>query len=325
MLRIIPAFPLISLLLAAILSSAETESFADEPVSTLPPRTIPYGQPVLPGLTQIDGVRSSGSTRLVGIARPAQFAELSVSVSSPIARVEVRTGDRVKAGDVLVRLDDRIPQAALKAAQLEARRTGALMAAMARLQLAEQQLQRAVIAMQRQAGSQFEVDEKTASRDEARAQVTIEQESLAAANARLERAQAELAQYTIVAPFDGEVVQVHQKAGPLVDRSNPVLTIADRCRLNVELNLPLTEFGSVKVDSRLPLLADLPVGTPVAGRVTAVSPYINSASRTFRIELEIDNTNEQFPAGFTVRQPETELESDGLAQRPAPPQGRAQR
>ncbi|MDA1016021.1 MAG: efflux RND transporter periplasmic adaptor subunit, partial [Planctomycetota bacterium] len=84
-------------------------------------------------------------------------------------------------------------------------------------------------------------------------------------------------------------------------RSKPVVTIADRRKLHVELHLPLTEFGAVKPGSLLSLQADEPVKSSLQGRVTVVSSYVNSSSRTFRVQLEIENGNEQLPAGFTVR------------------------
>jgi len=131
--------------------------------------------------------------------------------------------------------------------------------------------------------------------------VTIEQESQARAQANLERALAELDEYTIRAPFDGDVVQVHQQPGATVDRTIPVVTIAERKSLHVQLNLPLAEFGTVTPGSEFLVQADDPVKRSLRARVRSVSPYTNSASRTFRVELEIDNSDERLPAGFTVR------------------------
>jgi len=297
----------ISLLMASSLLFVATSVNADEPASSLPPRTIPYGQDFTGSRTDHsfgDGVgvpTVSSISRLVGITRPARYAELRSAVSGQIVEVIVRTGDRVKAGDVLIRLDDRIQQAVVKVAQVEAARSGSVSSAMIALQLTEQQLQRATLAFQRQAGSQFEVDEKMAARDEARARVTIEQESQQRARANLERALAELVQYSIRAPFDGEIVQVHQRVGTTTDRSEPVITVADRGKLNVELNLPLSEFGTVSPGNEFSVQADSPVNRTLTARVSAVSPYVNAASRTCRVELEIDNTAQHLPAGFTIR------------------------
>lgn len=330
----VPAAASMSWPLAFSLWLVSGTATAGEPVTTLPPRTIPYGGDAVPEFSGspmgVDHARSLRSpigtgTRLVGIARPAQYAELRSAADAPILEVRVRTGDAVKAGEVLVRLDDRLPQSAVRVAQVAAARTGALSVASIRLQLAEQQLQRAVLALQRQAGSQFEVDEKTAARDQAQAQVTVEKESLARDRANLDRALAELSEFSIRAPFDGEVVQVHQKAGSTVDRSNPVITIANRRQLSVELHLPLTDFGAVKPGYTLTLHADAPVQCSLSARVTTVSSFVNSASRTFRVELEIDNADRQLPAGFTVRQGSAAVSSDELAIRRKSPSNRASR
>lgn len=309
----------ISTLIASSIWLIASPVMAAEPLVALPPRTIPYEQNGAAGLPDHPGGAfstlsgSATATRLIGITRPSQHAELRSAVGETIIEVAVKSGDRVKAGDLLVRLDDRIQQTVVKVAQVEAGRSGALSSAMIQLRLAELQLQRATLAFQRRAGSQFEVDEKAAARDEARARVTIEQESQARARASLERALAELEQYSIRAPFDGEVVQVHQHVGTTTDRSKPVITIADRRKLNVELHLPLTEFGTVSRGSVFSVRADAPVNRTLKARVTAVSPYVNAASRTCRVELEIDNSNQQLPAGFTIRHDGSAAEK-GLAE-----------
>ena len=319
--------------LIALLFGVEPIAQAGEPLTALPPRTIPRGES---STTRFVGSGSASriarpisgttggsivNTRLVGITKPSQHAELHAAVSGPILKVAVRTGDRVKAGDVLVLLDNRIAKTAVKIAEVEAARTGALLSAQIQLQLMEQQLQRSLIAFQRQAGSQFEVDEKKAARDQASAKVTIERETLARTKANLERAQAELDQYSILAPFDGEVVEVHQQAGSTVDRSKPVITIADRRKLTVELHLPLSEYGSVKRGSVLPVQAEAPVNRSLTAHVTAVSSYVNSASRTFRVHLEIENSDETLPAGFTVRQSGAPVTNDVASDRRTPPVG----
>lgn len=325
MIRLQPCPSWMSVLLVLSTMLAGGNAAAEPPLGSLPRRTMSSATTAIPGLSAQAATGSharsmlAGSVataRLVGIARPGKYAALSASVGSTVVEVLVRTGDRVKAGQVLVRFDDRVPQAALKVAQAEAQRTGALSAAMVRLELAEQQLQRASLALQRRAGSQFEVDEKTAVRDQARAQVRIEQESQLRAQASLERAQAELTEYSIRAPFDGEIVQVHQQAGSRADRTSPVVTIADRRTLTVELHLPVSDFGTVSPGSLIPLRADAPVNRQLLGEVTAVSAYVNSASRTFRVELEISNADERLPAGFTVRQDGPVQGRDGLVIRP---------
>ncbi|MCA9048560.1 MAG: efflux RND transporter periplasmic adaptor subunit [Planctomycetaceae bacterium] len=236
---------------------------------------------------------------LFGIVRPSQAADLPSLVPGVIRRVHVFEGQFVRHGSPLATLDDRIPRARLQAAIVEANLTGALQRAETELRMAESRLQRLQQATALGAGASFEIEEAVAVRDQAQAAVHQQRDLLKAAAANRDLAEAQLAMYTITAPFDGVVTEIHRSEG-VVDVVQPVISIANMSVLETELHLPAALYGTVRIQQSVQLDASEPVSQQVPATVVSVSPVINSASNTFRCLLRIDNAATSLPGGFTV-------------------------
>lgn len=234
-----------------------------------------------------------------GVAAASQMADLPSLVTGIIAHVHVVEGQPVKKGDRLVTVNDRVPRARLKAATVQASLTGALKRAQVQLRMAENRLRRIREAVSSGAGASFELQAAEGERDQALASVEQQQDLLKAAEADRQLAEAQLDQYTIFAPFDGVVTELHRRTGA-VDPTMKIVTVANLDTLEVELHLPASRFGTIRSGDLLPLKAGVPVNRPVTARVVSVSPVINSASHTFRCLLRIANTSPQLPAGFCV-------------------------
>ncbi len=253
-----------------------------------------------PSFSDIAGIVELEMTdQLHGIARPSQQADLPSLVRGTINTIHVQEGESVQKGSPLITIDDRVPRARLMAAEIKANLTGALSRAEVRFRIAESRCHRMQAAMQRGAAADFELEEAVAARDEALAAVNMQRDILKAAEAEREMAEAQLAQYTISAPFNGMIIEIHQRSGT-VDLSVPVITIVSLETLEVELHLPSRMFGTIQRGEQVELRASEPVSRIIPARVLSVSPIINSASRTFRCLLHMDNSTGEFPAGFST-------------------------
>ena len=245
--------------------------------------------------------------RMFGIAKPVLQAVMPSLVQGAINEVHVQEGQTVKKGDLLVSLDSKLPRAALLVAKAAAERTGEVDGARAALKLAQKQYSRIEQAFKSNAGSRFEVETQRAQLEQSEAILRQAQEAVAGAQAALALRQAELDQYSIRAPFDGTIIQIHSKTGTAVDGSIPVITVADLSALEIEMFLPITMYGKIKVGSKLPVQANAPINRELTGHVASVSPVINAASSTFRALIRIENKDGKLPAGFsvTVNEPST--------------------
>lgn len=237
--------------------------------------------------------------QLHGVARPSEIAELPSLVPGTIVEVHVKEGQFVKKGTPMVTMDDRVPRARLLAATVEANLTGALKRAEVEHRMAVSRLNRLRTALSRGAGAGFELEEAEGVRDSAAAAIEQQRDILKAAEANRQLAEAQLAQYTITAPFDGLVTEIHRKSGA-IDPSQLIVTMANLSTLEVEMHLPSRLYGTVQRGQTLPLKAGQPIANNIDASVVSVSPIIDSASDTFRCLLQINNSQTQLPAGFSV-------------------------
>jgi multidrug resistance efflux pump len=105
-------------------------------------------------------------------------------------------------------------------------------------------------------------------------EVAIAQGQVAAAEARLHLAEAELAKTRLLAPVAGRILQRYaepgETAGPL--SSQPVLLLADVSKRRVRAFIEELDATQVKVGQRAVVLADAVPGKEFAGRVAVVLP-----------------------------------------------------
>lgn len=118
------------------------------------------------------------------------------------------------------------------------------------------------------------------------------------ATAALERAELDLARTRIKAPFDGYVETQPAKIGSF-------LPIGGTCARMVALD-PLLVIGAVRerdirlIQPDMKAEARLVTGEEAVGRVRFISATAEEQTRTFRIELEIDNPEGRLKSGVTA-------------------------
>jgi HlyD family secretion protein len=215
----------------------------------------------------------------------AAMVDLSPKVTGRVAEVLVREGDRVKAGDVLIRLDlgetsltvardtSAVAAAEARVRDLEAgTRRSELAAAEAEvddrraaLALAEKELQRQRFLLERKVGTQREVDRAATEVDRVKAAVSAAANRLAALREGARRGQIQQAQdeaarartvleqsRTVVgeaelrAPADAIVIHRFAEPGQLMTPGQPGLTLAFTDRLYVRTFVPEPMLGRVR-------------------------------------------------------------------------------
>jgi RND family efflux transporter MFP subunit len=208
-----------------------------------------------------------------------------VGEGGAVTRVFVDAGDWVQRGQVLISVDRSVQTQ--QAAALEAQ----IGVARADLQLAQNELDRALQLVDRGFISKADVDRKTATRDAARARVNV-------ANAQLGETRARNARLDIRAPVSGFVLERNVETGQTVSAGSGVLLrLAQDGQM--ELQAQLSEDDLALVSEGVPASVT-PVGTDrqFNGTIWQVSPIINETSRQgiARISLPFDRALR--PGGF---------------------------
>lgn len=209
----------------------------------------------------------SPQIQLFGRVQSPRAAGLTAVVTANVDSIPVRAGNRVKAGELLIQLDDT--EAALArdraratrdeaAAQLETTRLRyqsdkknlALEKKLAKL--SADNLERIQSLRERKLVAQTQLDE--AEQAQARADLSLSQRQLsvsdfrnelarmqarlASAEAQLEQAKIDLGRTTVNAPFDGTVTQVSVAPGERVRPGEPLIDLFADTELEVRAQIP---------------------------------------------------------------------------------------
>jgi multidrug efflux system membrane fusion protein len=228
-----------------------------------PVRTVAVIDP--PRLQHARAIKVSGYTDA------NQRASLAARAAGIIADLPVKLGTRVKAGDLIMRLDAEGKQAAVETAKQL---------------LSQREAETAAVQKLAQSGSV------------AKLQLDNALSALAAARSQLEAAQADLARNEVLAPFDGVVDKVAVELGSSIQVGSPVATV---------LNLnPILAIGEVSerdlshVSTGHEADVRLVNGLEVKGTVRYVSHDATAATRTYRVEVAVPNDDGRIPAGMTA-------------------------
>lgn len=122
---------------------------------------------------------------------------------------------------------------------------------------------------------------------------------LASAAASKQRAQMDLNRLQITAPFDGIIEDVQLEVGQYVVPGSTCATLADLNPMLLVGNVSENELTSLKVGQIAH--ANLPGGMTVSGPVTFVARTSMQATRTYPVEIQLDNSDFSIPSGVTAQ------------------------
>jgi len=206
-----------------------------------------------------------------GKTAPARVVELSAETDGRITSIGAKRGANIDSGTVIVRLDERDRSARLAEAR--------------------------AIVKQREVEYQARVKLKSESYvSEAQLQEGVAR--LEAARAELTRAELDLEYMVVRAPFDGAIQSRVGEVGDFLQVGDPIATFVDNRSIIVSASV--SEFDAGFVNSGASAEAKLATGEKVLGTIRYVSPVADEATRTFLVELEVDNSSGALRAGGTA-------------------------
>ena len=214
---------------------------------------------------------------LTGTLVAERSARLSPRVDGLVRTLQVDAGDRVKRGDVLLRLDADLAEHALKRISAQA--------SQAKAQLTE--AQRLVGEARKLVGERHLPRTELERRE---AELELAKAAFAASQAA-EREQAEIVQrHVLPAPFDGVVARRSTDVGEWVTRGTAVLDLVATDRVRLDVQAPQEHFLAIREDAEVQVRV---VGSdaPLVGRVTARVPVGDAGARTFLVRIVIESAD----------------------------------
>jgi len=215
----------------------------------------------------------------------------------------VQRGMAVKKGQTLALLSSGPERAALDLARSRAGNEGEIKSAEARVEITRKKFERADELLKKSFVSANARDEAEAEYRLALEQLRVAQENRKLAELEVKRATEVLAQRQIRSPVSGIVVEVMLRPGELTssNQKDPIIKLMEIDPLNVELILPVREFGRIKPGQRAYVLPEAPVGGKYTARVEIVDQMVDAASGTFGVRMTLPNPDRRIPAGLKCR------------------------
>jgi RND family efflux transporter MFP subunit len=238
----------------------------------------------------------------VGTVVAKVSATISSKLMGTIQGFEVREGDSVKKGDLLVVLDDRQVSAQLAQAQAaldeaqkaEAGAASARQAAAAGAQQALLAYHRSQTLLAGEAITREAFEAAEARHRQARATLTQAEAMVAAARFRVKQARANLDAVSVsrmdagvTAPFDGRVTAKWVDMGALAAPGTPLLTLERAGGYRVDLMVPETHIQHVREGQTVAVRIPAAVAAPIAGMVEVIVPVADPGSRSFVVQVGI--------------------------------------
>lgn len=197
-----------------------------------------------------------------GTLRAVHGVEVTSSIDGLVRDIKFESGATVQAGDLLVLLDSEVEQAQLVGLR-------------AQLKLASQTLERKRKLRKRGLGSEADLDAAQAEYRNIKAQIAA--------------TQATIDKKHIEAPFSGQLGIRLVDLGQYIAPGTNIATLQALDQLFLDFDLPQQALAKIEVGQQVQLAIDTYPDQQFTGAITAISPQIDAATRTFRVRAKLQN------------------------------------
>ena len=227
------------------------------------------------------------TTEYLAILKSRHSATINPQVEGHVTSIDVKSGDRVKAGDALLQIDP-LKQEATVSSQDAARASQE-----AAVKLAKVNLERAQKLLEAGVISKMDFDNAQTNYDSAVAQLkSLEQQ--------VQQQKVELRYYRVSAPMDGIVGDIPVRVGDRVTVSTLLTTVDEPGALEAYLYVPASRAKELRLGLPVKLLDEN--GTVRAEtQVTFVSPQVDPDTQTVLAKAAVGNTRGDLRIAQQVR------------------------
>ena len=211
------------------------------------------------------------SLSAVGTLRAQKGADMAFEVAGVVTQIPVKPGSDVKQGQLLVVLNDSVELAQLRQSQAAAA-------------LSKANHERAKEQLAIHAISQGDFDAADA--------------DLKAKSAAVQQAAAVAAKKRLVAPFAGRVGLITTSPGAYINSGISIITLQQMDPIYADFYLPQREVSQLRTGQKVDLSLDAFPGRTFTGKVTAVNPKVDGATRNIQVEATLSNPKREILPGM---------------------------
>lgn len=214
-----------------------------------------------------------------------------------IVEANVKEGDRVRVGDTLAKINQRVLVKSLAIAEAKAQSTARLDAATSKLELLKSQLKAVKSLVAGGHTNKFEVEQTEAEYQNAYADFRMAEDEHMLNKLEVERIRAQVEDRTIGSPINGFVTEIHKRPGENVSSNDPkYATIVQVDKLKVRFYLEEATLNQARPGEKATILLG-PGKTSTLTTITYVSPIIDPDSGLGRLDVQIDNSDFRIKSG----------------------------
>jgi len=210
----------------------------------------------------------------IGTVTAVQGVTVAPEIAGTVKEIGFESGGVVEKGNLLVKLDTSSEQAQLRAVE-------------AQVELAEINLNRQKALRQEKVNSQSDLD-------------TIES-SLKQLKAEADTIRATIEKKTIRAPFSGKLGLRQVNLGQYLDAGKAIVSLQSLAPIHTDFSLPQSNLPRLVKGMRVHLTADAYPGQQFEGQLTAITPEVDSGTRSVDLQATFSNTNQLLRPGMFVK------------------------
>lgn len=210
----------------------------------------------------------------IGTLVAVRGVEVSSEIAGQVREVRFKSGQDVRAGEVLVQLNADADLALAQSLQAAA------------------DLAATVLARDR---------EQFAAQAVSQAQIDADEADLRVKRANVAQQAALVAKKTIRAPFAGRVGITAVNPGQYLSPGDRIVTLQRLDPIHVDFTLPQKDFGALAAGQRVTLAADAHPGQSFPGKISAISPKVDPATRNLLLEATVANPQRLLLPGMFAR------------------------
>jgi membrane fusion protein, multidrug efflux system len=209
----------------------------------------------------------------VGSLAAVQGVTVAAELPGKIVHIAFEPGTRVNAGDLLVKQDTTTEEAQLRSAE-------------AQVVLAQNNYHRIEQLLARNAISRSEFDNADA--------------QLKANKAQADAIRTAIAKKTIRSPFSGRLGIRLINLGEILKEGTAIVSLQTLNPIFVNFQLPQHQLSKIKTGFGVRVSSDALTGESLEGRITAINPLVDNATRNISVQATLENAKEQLRPGMFV-------------------------
>jgi RND family efflux transporter MFP subunit len=260
------------------------------------------------------GGASDGGERIVlnasGYVTARRAATVSSKVTGKVTEVLIEEGMKVKAGQVLARLDDANVKTSLKVAEAQlASAKAALAETRAQLKQASQEFQRVTELAKQHIASQSDLDQAESNAKSLEAHLARQELDVTVAERQVTAWQQQMDDMTIRAPFDGVITTKDAQPGEMISPVSAgggftrtgIGTIVDMSSLEIEIDVNESYINRVEPGQAVEATLDAYPTWTIPCKVIAIIPTADRGKSTVKVRVGFDQLDPRILPEMSVK------------------------